>query len=359
MIAWLQALKPYQRRLSAAAMAGGFAFDNFTYGRVDHPVTQTLLLVYLLVAAGSILLLHYLHRVPESEGFSAKLRGYLPAVTQFAFGSLWSAFLVFYARSGVLAGSWPFLIVLAGIFIGNEVFRDYHSRLLFTSGLFFFALLSYAIFMVPVFTHTIGALTFVLSGVAAAVVFLLFVRLLNWISAERLGEVKWQVAFTGLGVFVAVFALYFLNLLPPLPLALQKVDLFHSIKRRGDVYYGTAENQSWKTFLGFPPIIHIDGREPLYVFSAVFAPIKLSTTIVHRWQHYDAGTGDWTQVQSVSYPISGGRGKGYRGYTFKTDPESGLWRVDIDTVDGRLIGRTEFVVVNGPVPPAELTTVLD
>ncbi|MDE2500481.1 MAG: DUF2914 domain-containing protein, partial [Alphaproteobacteria bacterium] len=303
--------------------------------------------------------LHYLHAFPEIDGFRAKLRGYLPAVTQFAFGSLWSAFLVFYARSGVLAGSWPFLIVLAAIFVGNELFRDYHSRLLFTSGLFFFALLSYAIFMVPVFTHTIGTLTFILSGVAAVGVFLLFVRLLNWISAERLGPVRWQIRFSGLAVFVAVFGLYFLNLLPPLPLALQKVGIFHTVKRLGSVYYGMTEDQSWLTYLGFPTVIHIDGKQPVFVFCAIFAPIDLATTIVHRWQHYDADSGRWTNVQSVSYRISGGRGKGYRWYTKKTDPEAGLWRVDIDTVDGRLIGRTEFVVVNGPIPPAKLTTVLD
>jgi hypothetical protein len=42
---------------------------------------------------------------------------------------------------------------------------------------------------VPVFTRTIGTLTFLLSGVAAAIVFLLFLRLLNRLSAARLGEV--------------------------------------------------------------------------------------------------------------------------------------------------------------------------
>ena len=89
----------------------------------------------------------------EGEGFARELRGVLPSATQFAFGSLWSAFLVFSARSGVFVASWPFLLILAGLFIGNEVFRAYHSRFIFTSVLLFFALLSYAIFMVPVFTE--------------------------------------------------------------------------------------------------------------------------------------------------------------------------------------------------------------
>ncbi|MGA7675203.1 MAG: DUF2914 domain-containing protein [Rhizomicrobium sp.] len=359
MIAWFQALKPYERHLSAAAMAGGFAFDDVSYGRVDHPITQTLLLVYLLVAAGSIVLLHYLQAHVEWEGFAAKLRGFLPAVTQFAFGTLWSAFLVFYARSGVLASSWPFFLILAGIFIGNEVFRAYHSRLIFTSVLLFFALLSYAIFMVPVFTHTIGTLTFLLSGVAAVLVFLLFLRLLNHLSAARLGEVRWQMLLGAASVFAAVNALYFLNVLPPLPLAMQQAGVFHSIKRMGPVYYAMTESQSWTTYLGVPPVMHVEDGDPVFVFSAVFAPIKLSTTVVNRWQHYDDVKGRWVTVQSVPYAITGGRGNGFRGYTKKTSPKAGLWRVDVDTIDGRLIGRTEFRVVNGPVNSSNVTTIMN
>lgn len=359
MIAWLQALKPYERHLSAAAMAGGFAFDNVSYGRVDHPVTQTLLLVYLLVAGGSIVLLHYLHTRPESEGFVAKLRGYLPAVTQFAYGSLWSAFLVFYARSGVLAASWPFLLILAGIFIGNEVFRVYHARLIFTSILFFFALLSYAIFMVPVLTHTVGMVTFVLSGIAACAVFFLFVRLLNWVSAARLGEVRWQMALGALAVFATVNGLYFLNVLPPLPLAMQKAGVFHSIKRLGPVYYAIAEQQSWNVYLGVPPVVHMEDDEPLFVYSAVFAPIKLSTRVTHRWQHYDDVKKQWVTKQSISFAITGGRENGYRGYTKRTGPQPGLWRVDIDSVDGRLIGRVQFDVEQGRSSSANVTSVMN
>src|SRR5512142_1219340 len=184
--AWLHPLKAYERHISAAAMLGGFGFDNVAYGRVDHPVTQTLLIVYLGVAALSIILLHWLEAHQEWESRFVKFfRSYLPALTQFVLGSLWSAFLVFYARSGVLAATWPFLLVLAAIFIGNEVFRRYHARLIFTTTLFFFALISYAAFMVPVFTHTIGQTTFLMSGIAAVLVFIGFVALLGKMSVAR------------------------------------------------------------------------------------------------------------------------------------------------------------------------------
>jgi len=359
MTPWLHALKPYERHLSAAAMAGGFAFDDVSYGRVDHPVTQTLLLVYLLVAAGSIVLLHYLQLHPEPGATADRLRGWLPALTQFAFGSLWSAFLVFYARSGVFAVSWPFLLILAGIFIGNELFRAYHSRLIFTSVLLFFALLSYAIFMMPVFTRTIGVGTFLLSGAAAVLLFWSFLRLLGWLSAGKLGKIKWQIALGAGLVFGAVNGLYFLNVLPPLPLAMQKAGVFHAIKRLGPVYYAMGEEQSWITWLGIPPVMHVEGGGPVYVFSAVFAPIKLTTRVVHRWQRYDDAKREWVTKQTLSFAITGGRENGYRGYTRRSDPQPGLWRVDVDTVDGRLIGRTVFTVVNGPARTANVTSVMD
>jgi hypothetical protein len=378
-IGWLHALKAYERHISAAAMAGGFAFDNVAYGRVDHPVTQTLLIVYLGVAAFSIMLLHWLeaHQGWQST-FVAKLRSYLPALTQFALGTLWSAFLVFYARSGVLAATWPFLIVLAAIFIGNEVFKRYHARLIFTTTLFFFALISYAAFMVPVFTHTIGQLTFLLSGAAAVAVFTAFVWLLNRLSAARLGEVRKQIAFGACAVYASITGLYFLNVLPPLPLAMQTSGVFQSIcrvppsngasvrcvgrspdqalTRTGRLYYlASQEQQSWTTWLGVPPLVHVEPGKPVIVFGAVFAPISLNTTIYQIWQRYDNARGEWQTVQRIDNSVRGGRDKGYRSYTFKTDPAPGLWRVDFETVDGRLIGRTVFTVQTGPLSKPAVT----
>jgi hypothetical protein len=368
--AWLHPLKAYERHISAMAMMGGFGFDNVAYGRVDHPVTQTLLIVYLGVAALTIILLHWLeaHENWQSK-VVVKLRAFLPALTQFMFGSLWSAFLVFYWRSGVVAASWPFLLVLAAIFIGNEVFRRYQTRLIFTTTLFFFALISYAAFMVPVFTHTIGQLTFLLSGAASVAVFALFLWGLNKLSLGKLGEIKRQIAIGALSVYGAITGLYFLNVLPPLPLAMQNSGVYHSLCRvppsaaerircvgqsmgplaRADsLYYrGMAEPASWMEWLGVPHVVHARPGEQVIVFGAVFAPINLNTVTYHLWQRYDSPSGKWKIVQRVDNSLRGGRGKGYRGYSFKTNPAPGLWRVDFETVDGRLIGRTVFTVQNG------------
>lgn len=357
-----QPLKAYERHLSAVAMIGGFIFDCFAYGRLDHAVTQTILLVYITVATGTILLLHYLEAHPQVATGGriwgrVRLRGVLPAVIQFAFGTLWSAFLVFYARSAVFAATWPFFILLVAVFVINEVLRTYHSRLIFTSVLLSFALLSYAIFMVPVFTHSISQPTFIYSGLAAGGVFLLFLVGLRLLGKQRWQSVHWSVLRGAGAVFATVYGLYFAGLLPPLPLAMQKAGVYSAVWRSGAVYYAIGEPQSWDRWFGAPDRVHVGNRGTVYVFSAIFAPIKLSTRVQHIWQHYEPSIG-WVTVQKHSYRIFGGRKNGYRGYTKRSMPEPGLWQVDVETSDGRLIGRTRFTVSYGKSSRGAVTSVI-
>ena len=67
-LAWIPR---YERQLSALGMIGGFVTDNFMFRRVDLPNTQILFLVYLAVAALTILVLHGINshstRAPEEK----------------------------------------------------------------------------------------------------------------------------------------------------------------------------------------------------------------------------------------------------------------------------------------------------
>ena len=161
---WLAWIPRYERQLSAFGMLAGFVTDNFMFRRVDLPNTQLIFIAYLVVAAVSILVLHIFNARNDPDTPPPRWHAFIPMATQFALGGLWSGFLIFYTRSAVLLASWPFLLVLAAIFIGNEFFKHYHSRLAFTSTLLFFGLFSYAIVTVPIFTRSVGVFTFLLSG---------------------------------------------------------------------------------------------------------------------------------------------------------------------------------------------------
>ena len=338
----------YERHLSAASMAGGYAFDSYTFGRIDHASTHIVFIAYLTVAGVAIAVSHRLESKPPEQQPSERTRTILTAVTQFALGCLLSGFCVFYLRSASLWASWPYLLLLAGIFIGNEFFKKYTTRFTLSVLLYFFALLSYAILVVPVLVATIGAAAFLASGVLALAVFWFYADVLRWLGRERFREVRVQVLAGVLAIYAVVNVFYFVKILPPLPLALANAGIYHSVKKVGDVYQAIDEPQPWTTFYGVPPLLHLAPTERLYLYASVFAPGRLATVIVHRWEWFDPVSRKWVPQSKVSFPIKGGRDAGYRAYSIKSKPRAGDWRVNITAGDGRPLGRIRFAVVLAP-----------
>jgi hypothetical protein len=394
---WAAPILRYERHLSAIGMVAGFGVDSVTFGRIDRPGAHLIFGSYLAMAAVTIAAAHAFQTraderqaalapaatrvakdgppngtdaVDPSENGKLKAaapiehwRKYLPAATQFALGGLWSGFLVFYSRSASLTASWLFLGTLIAFLIGNEIFRKYHSRLVFATLLLFFATYSYAVFTVPVVTRTIGKLTFLASGAVAIVAFLLFVRLLSTLGRKRLARARWKILGGAAAIAAAMNLFYFTGILPPLPLALTKIGIFHSVKHTGMTYQATAEPMApwnWLSAFGIgAPVMHVAANEPLSLYASVFAPIRLTTRITHRWEWYDQHRGRWLSESVVSFPISGGRDGGYRAYTIKSHPKPGDWRVDIESEDGRLIGRIRFAVAEAPSPVATTNLMLN
>ncbi len=350
----------YERHLSAAAMLAGFAWDNIFFGRIDVFRTQVVFLAYTVICLVTIPLLHAIEVRGERTGRRPSWRGVVPIVTQFALGGFWSGFVIFYGRSAVLSASWPFLLVLLAILLGNEVFKKYHERLVFTSVLFFFALYSYAIFALPIYTGTMGAETFLESGLLAVGAFALFVLLLALIGRKRFRADFRRITLGTTAVLVVLNLSYFTNILPPLPLSAKAVGIYHAVWRVSDGYLATNETEPWAVrYLGFTPTMHVVSGDSLYAYAAVFAPTKLSTTIIHQWQWYDPATSAWVTKAAVSYPIQGGRDGGYRGYSAVLMTEAGRWRVNIETAGGLIIARLPFTVDLVQLPPVETTGLLE
>ncbi|MFM2331159.1 MAG: hypothetical protein RLZZ26_666, partial [Candidatus Parcubacteria bacterium] len=349
-----------EKHLSALAMIAGFVTDNLFFTRVDLLQTQLLLAGYAIACFVSIPVLHFIEIRRERLGRDARWRVLLPFVTQFALGGFWSAFVIFYGRSADFAASWPFLILLALVFLGSEYFHRYHTRLVFTSVLFFFALYSCAIFILPIYTHTIGTVTFLESGALAVGIFALFTMVLRVLARRRFLDDVWRIR-AGAGIVLVLMNLfYFTNILPPLPLSATATGVYHDIERIPGAYLGTQESgQPWTVrYLGFAPTLHLFSGDAVYAYSSVFAPTALTTSVVHRWQWYDPTTGAWVTKATVTYSIVGGRDSGYRGYTLLPISDAGEWRVNVETVDGRLIARLPFTVELATAEPVLETVTL-
>ena len=353
--AWIQT---HERHLSALAMLAGFIADSILFGRVDLWQTHLVFAVYTIICFVAIPLLHWLESRPSSGAARPRWRVFLLFATQFALGGFWSGFVVFYGRSADLGASWPFLLLLLLILLGSEYFHHYHERLVFTSILFFFALYSYAIFAVPVYTGTLGTWTFLLSGFVATGLFALFTVLLRLLARERFLIDISRIRAGAFGVLVIMNIFYFTNILPPLPLSAPAAGVYHSVRRIPGEYRAESEAQSWYVrYAGFPPTLHVVQGDSLYAYSSVFAPTKLTATIVHRWQWYDPAAGQWMTKAVIAYPVFGGRDGGYRGYSSALITEVGQWRVNVETADGRRITRLPFTAeLTASAPSLETIT---
>ncbi len=352
-------LKNHERHLSALAMVAGFVTDNLVFSRIDLWQTQAVFIGYITICFVTIPLWHALEIRAEQGKPSPRARLLLPLATQFALGGFWSGFVIFYGRAADWSSSWPFVLFLIAVFLGNEYFRRYHGRLVFTSVLFFLALYAYAIFAIPIVTGTISRWTFLASGLGAIAVFALFTVLLRLFVRERFTHDIWRIRLGAFGVLALMNLFYFTSVLPPLPLAAPAAGIYHDVSRVAGTYQAVSEEESWRVrFLNFPRTLHVAPGEPLAAYSAVFAPTALTTAITHRWEWYDPRTKTWVLKAAITYPIAGGRDDGYRGYSTVTVDKEGQWRVSVITSDGLRIRRLPFTVAWTDTPLTLMTITL-
>lgn len=145
-------------------------------------------------------------------------------------------------------------------------------------------------------------------------------------------------------IFIMMSVLYLSNIIPPIPLSLREAGVYHDLRRSGSSYLVTDEPKSM--FEQWLPVktIHLMSGEPVYIFTSIFAPTDLHTQIVHRWQYHDQANHTWVNADQLSFPVSGGRQEGYRGYSRRSSLKEGQWRVRVQTPRGQVLATIRFDV---------------
>ncbi len=354
----------FERPISSLSLVGGFIFNAVALTRVDEFKENFWIAIHLLVVAICIVFINRQENTNEDAvavgANPDKLHFWIINIMQFMFGGLLSTFLVFYFRSAVLSVAWPFLLILVIAFIANESLKRHYARLYFQISFFFLSVFLFAIFFIPVVLHDIGPVIFFVSGVASLVVIFLFTTILRYTAGESLGKDKFVLFAMIAGIFISINALYYVRLIPPLPLSLQDAGVYHSIVRTVDGNYSVVNEQGttldhFKQVFGFYPTYHGSAGVPVYVYSSVFSPADFSFSIQHQWQKYDESTKKWVTSGTITLPIKGGRAKGYRTYSAKSGVTSGKWRVNVLTASGQVIGRLVFAVSNDQIQPILIT----
>jgi hypothetical protein len=280
-------------------------------------------------------------------------------ILQFCFGGLTSNLLVLYGKSGTLAGSAVFIAMLVALIFGNEYLRGRYAHLRFNIAVYYFLLLTYCTMAAPTFIfHSIGPGIFVLSGLLSLAIMALFGAVLYVAVLKRSPLQLKQMTAVVLGIFVVFNALYFLDIIPPVPLSLKHVGVYHSVLKssKGD-YLVLYEPAPWYVFWrDTSGTFHYKPGESAYCFSSVYAPTELSTPIYHYWEYYNPQTKNWENRGKISYSINGGRSEGYRGFSATAALAEGKWRCDVETATGALIGRITFNAIEATTSPSLRTT---
>jgi len=348
-------------------LLAGFIFDLFVADRPDSPFNNLLLISYLGIAGLLIVFLNIrTTRRHDTEPTYQPL--FLLFILQFCFGGLASNLLVLYGRSGTFAASTLFFLLLLAMVVGNEFLRSRYAQLRFNIVVYYTLLLTYLLIAVPTFIfYSVGTLVFLASGAVSLVIIGIFLSIV-YVAVLRGRQREQQLyevsILVGL-VFLLYSGLYFLNIIPPVPLALKSIGVYHSLERLpapagGDqgIYAASYEEVPWYAFWRSTSAVYtLKNRGEAYCFSSVFAPTGLSAPVYHQWEKYDEIEKEWEQAAKISFPISGGRDAGFRGFT-NTTVSPGRWRCNVETQGGALIGRVSFVVVQSPTPPVLSQTTL-
>lgn len=328
-------------------LIAGTVFDAITFRTLKIETTFILQGVYLLLAGTSVVYSHVYDGKPEGpkNRLLRFLRVAVKPVIQFTFGALLSTSLVFYWFSGASSVSWPILGLVAALMASNELFRRFFSRPVVQMTVYAFILFSFCSLLFPYLFNSLHWLVFMFAAlVSLALMFASISTLARFTPVVHDDRVR--MVTSSATVFIVMVTLYFLNVIPPIPLSLRDAGVYHNVELVNGQYILTDETETWWQKLLPGKTVHISGGERVYVFTSIFAPTDLSTTIYHRWQYFDETEGSWVNKDRLSFRISGGRDDGFRGYSYKTNLQSGKWRVSVETARGQVLGRIPFTIIN-------------
>ena len=333
---------------AAMAFVGGFGLDVFTLGRIDDP-TNVLLQGLDLLVAGIVLCFSSVERsewtytgIRLRRLMARALVRYGDFVFHFFIGALLSAFTIFYFKSTSSFVSGLFLISLVGLLLLNELKALQRLGPIFKTVLYQLAVVSYATYVIPLWAGEIRTGLFV-SGVMVSAMASACLAVAMWKLGQSLEVLRREFIRPALTVLVVFVGLYGFHVLPPIPLSVQFMGVYHGVEKVDGDYHLQSEVEPWYASPFGGQVFHGREGEPVYLFARVFAPKAFRDRVYLRWEQ-EREDGGWYTTDRIPLRIVGGRGLGFRGYAYKQHYQPGTWRTFVETADGREIGRLSFEI---------------
>src|SRR5512137_482280 len=158
----------HEKYVPLLVFATGFIWDTFTMTRVDSLLDHIILSGY--ASAIGIMIVFTLRRQVGKSGpaWIQRLEPHFLWAMQFAFGGLFSSFVIFYFKSVSWTRTLLFFILCVVLLVGNEFLHDRLENPQLLAALYSFCLFSYMALLLPTVLASATMRVFLLSGVISA-----------------------------------------------------------------------------------------------------------------------------------------------------------------------------------------------
>jgi hypothetical protein len=332
---------------------GGFIFDTLTLGRIDRLYDTVVLCSHMTLLSLTLYMFNLADDGKWENTFIGRYSDYFPLAIQFFFGALSSAFVIYFFRSVSLSSkTLVFFLLLVILLFANEFLKKKISNKYLQFSVYFFISFTFFTFMVPTLIKEMNTFIFIVSGLASLGCTLALILFIYASSPSTRAEISLKKLISGiLSIYLLINVFYYFNLIPPVPLAMDTGLVAHDVRKENNTYIVTYERNEWYIFWRTHNInVHRQPDASVYVFTSVFAPTDIKKSIYHRWQWYNPKTKSWEITDDIGFKVIGGRGRGFRGYTYKNNLQEGEWKVHIITKEQLILGVVDFVVINTNEP---------
>lgn len=334
----------YSKYLNVIFFSSGFIWDWFTIDRIDNSTELIFLGIYFVLLTickyFNYTFLSY-NLKPKVEEFFSK---YLPLAQQFFLGGLCSASVIYFSRSVSISKTAVFFILIALIFIIMEFFRKRLSVYLQFIMYSFVSFIFLACIM-PVIFSAYNSFIFYFSGILSLSITLLLIYFINRRLKNTFKTSYSKLLLNVFTVYAIVVLFYIFKLIPPVPLALTESKVATDIKKIENNYDITYQPEKWyQLWKSNESNLKFLQNEKVFVYTSIFSPSNLNIKIYHRWNWLNPVTNKWQITDKIGYKVQGGREKGFRGYTNKSNISKGDWKVEVITEEEIIIGIISFSV---------------
>jgi len=336
--------KKHQRWIHICPFIMGFIFDSLVLRRIDELATIIQQALYLVVSGFLVFIeLIELSRPVEAPRFFTKIWKYREYGLQFLLGTLLNSYTIFYFKSASALTSFVFILVLIALLFLNEFLRFGKSQVQAHMAFMSLCLISYMQSLLPIVLGFMGTIPFLCGLFFSILIFFGYYALGTKYLTARPSLLNTHLLYPYATVQSLFVILYFAHAIPPVPLSVPYMGIYHDVQKKNGTYELTYTRSKWKfwqngdeTFLARP-------GDSIFCYAQIFSPTRFKEKLQVRWLFWSSQQG-WQASDAIALQVVGGREEGFRTITKKSNFQPGLWRAQIETSDSHEVGRITFTV---------------